>query len=127
MTEAIDKKAIKEIKKDLLARKEQIIKDLEDIAKSDDHEADGVAAKFPEYGDKADENAQEINEYSTNLATEHVLEKALKDINGALKRIEDGTYGICKYCGEPIDIKRLKARPVASACVPCKTKLQNQA
>lgn len=124
--EKLDKKTIEEIKNDLLSRKKQILEDLQDIAQKDDHEADGVAAKFPEYGDKADENAQEINEYSTNLATEHVLEKTLKDIDSALKRIEDGTYGICKYCGEPISVKRLQARPVASACVPCKTKLQSQ-
>jgi len=122
---AIDKETIEEIKKDLLARKEQIMKDLEDVAKNDEHEADGVGAKFPEYGDKPDENAQEIAEYSTNIATEHVLEKTLKDINSALQRMDEGVYGICKYCGEPIDAKRLQARPVASACVPCKTKLQN--
>ena len=46
--------------------------------------------------------------------------------NNTLKRIEDGTYGKCKYCGEDIAVKRLKARPVASACVACKTKLQSQ-
>lgn len=122
----IDQKAIEEIKQDLLSRKKQILEDLKDIAREDDHEADGVTAKFPEYGDKPDENAQEIAEYSTNLATEHLMEKTLRDIESALKRIEDGSYGMCKYCNEPIDTKRLKARPVASACVPCKTKLQNQ-
>lgn len=125
MEKELDKKTIEEIKKQLLERKEQIMNDLKDIAKTDDHESDGIAAKFPEYGDKADENAQEINEYTTNLATEKVLEKTIRDIDNALQRIEDGTYGTCKYCGQPIGEKRLLARPVASACVPCKTKLQN--
>jgi RNA polymerase-binding protein DksA len=81
-------------------------------------------AKFPEYGDKPDENAQEISDYTTNIATEKVLEKTLEDINKALERIEKGTYGICKYCGREIDQKRLVARPVASSCIACKTELQ---
>ncbi len=123
--EKLDKKTIEELKKELESRKKQILEDLKDIAKNDDHESDGMTAKFPEYGDKADENAQEISEYSTNLATEKLLEKTLRDINSALDRIKEGTYGICKYCGEPIGKKRMKARPVASACVSCKEKLQN--
>jgi DnaK suppressor protein len=36
--------------------------------------------------------------------------------------IEDGTYGICEECEEPIGIERLKARPVTSYCISCKTK-----
>ncbi len=118
----LSKKTIEKIKKELLARREQILKDIEAIAGPDKEK---LRAKFPEFGDKTDENAQEISEYSTNLATEKVLESTLRDIEAALKRIEDGTYGICKYCGQEIDEKRLLARPVASACISCKTKLQS--
>lgn len=124
MENVLDNKIITEIKKDLLARKQQILENLEDISQPDSHEADHLGAKFPEYGDKADENAQEINDYTTTSATEKVLEKTLADIEGALKRIEGGTYGICKYCKQPIAPKRLQARPVASACIACKTELQ---
>lgn len=124
MENALDKKTLEGIKKDLLARKEQILDSLEDIAQPDSHEADNVGAKFPEYGDKADENAQEISDYSTNSAAEKVLEKTLADIEGALQRIEGGTYGICKYCHQAIAPKRLQARPVASACISCKNELQ---
>jgi len=121
----LDKKTLGEIKKDLLARKKQILDDLGDITGKDAHDKDEHKAKFPEYGDKVDENAQEIGEYSTNLATEKVLESTLRDINNALERIEKGAYGICKYCKKPIGKKRMLARPVASTCVECKTKLQN--
>jgi DnaK suppressor protein len=55
---------------------------------------------------------------------EKVLEKSLEDINKALDRMQKGTYGICKYCGQPIAKKRLLARPTASSCVNCKTELQ---
>lgn len=113
---------ITQIKKELEERRQQILEDMEDFKGED---ANGKV-KFPEYGDKQDENAQEIGEYSTNLATNQVLESTLRDIEATLKRIEDGKYGICKYCHQPIGEKRLQARPVASACVACKTKLQSQ-
>lgn len=119
----LDDETIAKIKQDLLNRKEQIKKDLEDITVGEDG---GATVKFPEYGNKSDENAQEIGDYTTNLATEKVLESALRDIDTSLERIEKGVYGICKYCKEPIGKKRLLARPVASACVKCKTKLQSQ-
>jgi len=121
----LDAKTIEKIKKELLERKEQITKDLDDISKKDFKDPSKHTAKFPEYGNKSDENAQEITEYTTNLATEKVLEVTLRDIENSLKRIEDGAYGICKYCHKPIGKKRMIARPVASACVPCKTKLQS--
>ena len=122
--EKVDQETIKAIEKDLLAQKKQIMSDLTDLSRKDNHEADNRTAKFPEYGDKPDENAQEINDYSTNVMTEKVLEKSLEDIDKTLDRIKKGTYGTCKYCGQPIAKKRLLARPTASSCVNCKTELQ---
>ena len=40
----------------------------------------------------------------------------------AIKRIDDGIYGICEACGGPISEKRLIARPVTTDCIDCKTK-----
>ena len=40
----------------------------------------------------------------------------------AIKRIDDGVYGICEACGGPISEKRLTARPVTTDCIDCKTK-----
>lgn len=124
MEKELDQKMIKEIEKTLLAQKKQIVDDLADLSRKDNHEADNMSAKFPEYGDKPDENAQEISDYSTNIMTEKVLEKSLEDINKTLDRIAKGTYGVCKYCGNPIAAKRLLARPTASSCINCKTELQ---
>lgn len=118
----LDPKMVEDIKKDLLVRREQILQDLADL---EGEKGEKGQVKFPEYGSKSDENAQEIGEYSTNLAKDKVLNSTLRDIDATLQRIEDGTYGTCKYCKQPIAEKRLKARPVASACIECKTKLQS--
>jgi DnaK suppressor protein len=44
----------------------------------------------------------------------------LREIDEALDRIDEGTYGICEECGEPIAETRLKALPYATLCVDCK-------
>ncbi|MFH1233441.1 MAG: TraR/DksA family transcriptional regulator [Patescibacteria group bacterium] len=121
----MNKKIVEQIKKDLLDRKKQIEKDLQSFTKKDIHGKDACHAEFPNYGDESDESVQEIEDYSTNIATEKVLEDTMVDINNALDRIVKHTYGICKYCKKEIGEKRLLARPVANTCVACKIKLQN--
>lgn len=121
----LDQKTIKEIERQLETQKEKVMSDLANISRRDSHESDDRTAKFPEYGDKPDENAQEISDYTTNVATEKILEKSLEDINKALERIKKGTYGTCRYCGNPIASGRLLARPTAGACIKCKTELQD--
>ena len=123
----MDKKVIEKIKKELLASKKQLSEDLKSFTKKDEHAKDEHHTKFPDYGDKSDESVQEIDEYTTNIATEKVLESALRDIDNALARIAKGNYGICKYCKQEIGEKRLMARPVANTCIACKTKLQKMA
>jgi len=49
----------------------------------------------------------------------------IKKIRKSLKDIETGEYGICEDCGEDISIERLKARPVTSFCIHCKTKRES--
>ena len=44
----------------------------------------------------------------------------LKKIDHALTEIEDGTFGICEECSEPIAVKRLEARPETTLCIRCK-------
>lgn len=46
--------------------------------------------------------------------------RLINKIKDRLESIEDGTYGICEECEEPIAIERLRVRPVASYCIACK-------
>lgn len=90
-------------------------------AVTDDYETD-----YQDYGDDEDENAREIATYSNNLSLENELEKALRDVKRALERIEEGEYGVCKYCKTDIAEARLKARPTASSCIACKKTLTQE-
>ena len=52
--------------------------------------------------------------------------KLILKIKEALARIEDGTFGYCEECGEEISEERLKARPVTTHCIACKTKAEEE-
>jgi len=111
---------IEKIKTQLSAEKEKLEKELNEFTKKNPHVTGDFDTQFPDYGDKDDENAAEVAEYINNKPLEESMEKNLRDITKTLERIEKGDYGLCKYCGKPIEEKRLLARPVSSACVECK-------
>lgn len=119
----LNKDFIQKMKDQLLAEKKRIEEDLADyVVKHGNQEK----VAFPEYGDHNGENAAEVMSYDSALSVKNTLEKELRDINNALKRIEDGSYGICKYCHQPIAEKRLEARPTSSTCIECKKKLSGE-
>lgn len=122
----LDKEFLKKIEDQILEEKAKLEKELAQFTKKSPHNTSDYDADFPSLGDAEDENAAEVAAYSDNLTLERTLESSLRDINDALKRIKEGTYGICKYCGKPIDPKRLEARPASSACMDCKKKLSGK-
>ena len=122
----MDKKLIKEFEQALEKQRDKLEKELKKFTVIDKHNKDDYRAWFPNYGTKDDENIAEVATFSNNLSLEKNLEKALRDINDSLTRIKKGTYGICKYCEKEIGEKRLRVRPVSSACVECKKKLTKE-
>ena len=71
------------------------------------------AANFPDPNDRATQES----EFSLELRTRDRERKLIRKIEEALKRIDDGSYGYCLETGEPIGVKRLEARPVATLSV----------
>jgi DnaK suppressor protein len=74
-------------------------------------------ASFPDPADRASMESDRNFE----LRIRDRERKLISKIRGALEKIDDGTFGICEVCGEPIDFKRLEARPVTNHCIDCKT------
>ena len=66
--------------------------------------------------DLTDRASEEIDR-SFELRTRDRERKLINKIDAAIKRIEDGSYGYCEETGEPISIKRLEARPVATLSI----------
>jgi len=76
---------------------------------------------LPDVSDQA--SAEEDQRFSIRIMERE--QNLLKKVNEALDRMKKQTYGICEQCGEEIPYKRLKARPVTTFCIECKT-LQEQ-
>jgi RNA polymerase-binding protein DksA len=63
------------------------------------------------------DDASELFEREKNLALVRNLERSLQQVNDALRKMDNGTYGICEMCGKPIAEKRLRALPEATHCI----------
>ncbi len=110
-----------------LGKYEEIRRELERQRDSLLGEVNGTLAvrhEFESYPDLTDQAAAEIDQNFT-LRLKEREQKLLKKIDEALDRMSTRTYGICERCGQEIPLKRLKARPVTTLCIECKT-LQEQ-
>jgi DnaK suppressor protein len=70
----------------------------------------------------------DLNELASTEADQHLLlmmkereQRQLKEVDAALARLDDNSYGICEDCGEAIPYKRLRVYPMTTLCVPCKS------
>ena len=77
-------------------------------------------------GDASDYEADPLDRATQDLSRNNIFRirsresRLIKKIRQSLQAIDDGSYGICEDCEEPISIERLKARPVTNYCITCK-------
>ena len=100
------KKQLKYFKEKLQAWKEEILQGNRETINGMQENV----APIPDLVDRASSEADRALE----LRTRDRQRKLIAKIDAALARIEDGTYGYCEETGEPIGIKRLEARPIAT-------------
>ena len=107
--EYMNEKQLEYFRQKLLAWKAELLKEseftLQDLKETNLRAAD--------LNDRASNEADQ----SLELRTRDRMRKLIKKIDGALARIAEGTYGYCEETGEPIGLKRLEARPVATLCI----------
>ena len=71
---------------------------------------------------KREEEAAEALELEKRIALEKRIKDQMVEIDHALHKFEEGTYGLCDSCGQTIDPARLEALPQANLCLSCKAK-----
>ena len=86
------------------AQLEEIIQSSQFVATDDEHDPDGSTVAF------------ERSKLSSMLSHSNTR---LAEVELALDRLEEGTYGVCEGCGKAIPVERLQARPAARHCVVC--------
>jgi len=84
-----------------------------------------MTEKDESFADPADRASWE-SEASRDLRIRDRERKLVSKIDEALARIADGTFGECEECGEMISVGRLKARPVTTLCINCKSEQEMQ-
>jgi RNA polymerase-binding protein DksA len=75
-----------------------------------------------EFGDGFADAAAATAERTEVLGLVDNITTLLSDVDQALQRVADGTYGICDACGNPIGAERMEFRPTSRYCVECKSK-----
>lgn len=127
MKKKFNKKELSDFKKLILKRKEEILEGIkhisEDTLKKSQKEAAGDISGYTYHmADVATDTYD--REFSLGLASNDREE--LYELDDALKKIEDGTFGICEDCKSPITKTRLKAVPSARFCVSCQEKKEKR-
>jgi DnaK suppressor protein len=102
-------------------------KQLDDLIKGAGRTVDEMtdaenASAFPDPTDRASMESDRNFE----LRIRDRERKLISKIRKALEKIEDESFGFCEICGEPIDFKRLEARPVTTHCIDCKTSAEEE-
>ena len=108
---SINKEDLKKIEEELLSEKVGIEKDLEKMKEGLDFGSDV---------DNFDEESDEAEEMGNYLGVKKTQDARLNQIERALQKIKEGTYGVCEKCGEPIETEILDIYPESLLCKKCK-------
>ena len=106
-------KQIEELRKVLLERKDLLTSNINDSRQSTD------SLQSTECNDEFDYAEVSSDSFKEGIIANQQMEE-LKEIEGAIKRIDKGSYGVCEMCDESIAIGRLRAKPFAKYCTPCR-------
>lgn len=108
-------------KEQLLAQRASLMAQLSDLRGGTVGRAEASAEHF---GQKEDSSAQESSARELEFALDARDSEELDRLDAALRRIEDGSYGLCVDCGVGIPAARLHAAPDALRCIACQEKLE---
>lgn len=115
---------LNEFKEILEKEKSEIEQQLAKIAVPSETKPGEWETKYPSHSGEAahidmEREADAVEEYGANVSVTKSLQIKLDDLNIALAKMADGTYGKCENCGQDVPIERLKAFPTARICFDC--------
>lgn len=127
MKKKFTKKELKDFKKIILKKKEEVVDEIkhisDDTLKKSQKDASGDISGYTYHMADVATDAYDI-EFSLGLASDE--RKMLYEFDEALRKIEEGIYGICEACKNTISKSRLKAIPYACLCVKCQEKKEKK-
>ncbi len=120
MKSSLPPELVHSLKATLESERDKIDKQLVEL-----REEDPFASDDRSRADEPGTTSLEEEGHTRIKASINASETMLTEINAALAKIEDGTYGLCENCGEQIDPKRLEAFPMATLCMKCQSEKAN--
>jgi RNA polymerase-binding protein DksA len=118
---SLSRRELEEFRKMLEEERERLTEELEAM---EEHAPDVEEQVGMDIGGGYDEDLADVAsstfEREKGLALESSVQAMLAQVEEALSRIDDGSYGVCQRCGEPIDAARLRVLPYATLCIRCK-------
>jgi len=123
----MNKKQIEKYKQRLLDARQMIVGDINHLQeKTLNRTPKDLSGDLSGYSLHIADTADEDYNRSFSLELVSNKEGLLNDIDAALDRVTEGTYGQCEMCGGRIPLKRLEAKPQARYCLKCKEKLEEE-
>ena len=123
---SLRKDQIKQLRQLLITERTKLAEEIKSIARdasTSPRDASGdLSAYTVHMADMAADTYE--RELSMNIASSE--QQILYQIDEALKRLDDGSFGVCQQCNQPISVSRLKAVPYASLCIECQRAKEQQ-
>jgi DnaK suppressor protein len=123
----MNSRTIKTLRKTLMERRAELERDLEhlegelrDLSVDQEDERGGVGNHFADDGSSLGEQ-----ERISTLGND--FREQIQMIDAAVERMDEGVYGICQRCGNPINEERLEVLPFVAYCISCQSHLEQQA
>jgi RNA polymerase-binding protein DksA len=115
-------------KKRLIEERDRILSQMGhgEIVGDEGGSQDDARGELSHYDDHVADSATETFEREKDLAIDDSLKLLLEQVNAALAKIDDGTYGQCDRCHRPIAPGRMEAIPYATLCIECAERLEGR-
>ena len=119
MGHAFNKEQIKQFRQLLITERVKLADEIKSIAHDASTSPRDASGDLSAYTVHMADMAADTYERELSMNIVSTEQELLYQIDDALKRLEDGSFGLCQQCNQPISMSRLKAVPYASLCINC--------
>ena len=122
----LSKEQLKQLRQLLLTERARLVGELKSITQDASQSPRDAAGDLSGYAVHMADMATDTHERELSMNIASTEQSIIYQIDDALKRLDDGTYGICESCSEPIAMNRLKAVPQATMCIECQRQKEHK-
>ena len=119
MGHAFNKEQIKQFRQLLITERVKLADEIKSIAHDASTSPRDASGDLSAYTVHMADMAADTYERELSMNIVSTEQELLYQIDDALKRLDDGSFGLCQQCNQPITMSRLKAVPYASLCISC--------